>query len=407
MEYQHGRAYQHMEKGLHLERQGLLDEAMLEFKHAIEADPSMPMAHHALGQHYQRKGLLTKAADEFHTASLLSDDFDCYFSLGRALTDLDRFPEACEAFEACLRLDAEDPSARYELAYVQYAAGEIDQALAGFRSLLDVYPDDWELKLAIANCHISRKEFPEARDTLLQGLSNAPAGADTTSMRDALVLVERHLEFGEEPQSGVKGQLYGDFGVVCLGSGQDDGMDIPVYADHAFSLLDIARTLARFHALVREFDWRFTAVVSSDPGGLPLALALAEMVNAPLIEPDQAQPDDLVLLVSSQLVQPELYDVILEHLPAHVLSFALTAPWQEDRTPAPDILGVPCQGSCGLQEQDYQQCSPSSMAELLLRTQRSLPPEENIQQQMAYYVQHHTRLRFLEATAEPVREQPE
>ena len=64
-EFRHVQAYQHLEKGQSLESQGLLDEAMLEFKRAVEADPRIATARNALGNHYRRKGLLTKAADEY------------------------------------------------------------------------------------------------------------------------------------------------------------------------------------------------------------------------------------------------------------------------------------------------------------------------------------------------------
>jgi len=114
-EFKHVQAYQHIEKGQHLESLGLLDEAMLEFKRAVEADPRIAAAHNSLGHHYRRKGLLTKAADEFRSAVLLNQDYESCFNLGRVLTELEQYAAAAELYQRCLTLDTEDPSARYEL----------------------------------------------------------------------------------------------------------------------------------------------------------------------------------------------------------------------------------------------------------------------------------------------------
>src|SRR5512136_424176 len=114
-EFSHIQAYQHIEKGPHLESLGLLDEAMLEFKRAVEADPRIATAHNALGHHYRRKGLLTKAADEFRSAVLLNQDYESCFNLGHVLGELEQYGEAADLYRRCLTLDADDPSARYEL----------------------------------------------------------------------------------------------------------------------------------------------------------------------------------------------------------------------------------------------------------------------------------------------------
>ena len=173
-EFKHGQAYQHMEREHHLERQGRLDEAITECKRAIEADPGIAAAHNALGHHYHRKGLLTRAVDEFHTASLLSRDYQSCFHLGRALIDLERYTEAEEAFRQCLAVDAGSPSARYELACAQYAQGQFAEALTQFQSLAEEFPEDWELRSAMADCYMGSKDYEQAERTLREALNCAP-----------------------------------------------------------------------------------------------------------------------------------------------------------------------------------------------------------------------------------------
>jgi len=400
VEFKHGQAFQHIEKGQHLERLGRMDEAMLEFKRAVEADPSVASAHNALGQHYQRKGLLTKAADEYRSAAMLNGDYEGYFNLGRALSELERYDEAAEAFQQCLTIDSKDPTARYEAAFVQCAQGKFDEGLPGFQALVTEFPDDWELELAVANCFIGMGKPAEAERTLRQALANVPAGTDVTPVRDALLMSLHSQEFPDGKTQAFKEHLYVEYGVVGLGSGGDDGLDVPVYQDPTFTYHDVAVTLSRLLALVRDYGWPISAVASVDSPSLPIAVACSELLGVPVLEVKELHADDLVLVVAALAAQPELCEVTLEHMPAQHLSFAFAVPEPLDDGLISDFIGVSYSGKCVLPWQRLRKRSPSQAALSLLRALTIMPEEDNLPQQLAYYTEQHRLLRFFDVSAE-------
>jgi len=394
-EFRPGQAYQHMERAQHLERQGRLDEAMTEFKRAVEADPSIAAARNALGQHYLRKGLLTKAVDEFHSAVLLSGDYESCYNLGRVLVELERYAEAKEAFGRCLTIDPGDPSSRYELAYAQFADGQFSEALAQFQSLLEQYPEDWELKFAIADCQMGLGDYAAAENTLQAALREAPPTADLTGIRQAWLRARRYLEFPGSVQDNLKNRLYADHGIVLLGTGHDDGLDIPVYTDHTFTYRDIALTLCRLWNMIQAGGWHFTAVTSVDEDSMPLAIALSGMLDVPLLGVEELRSDDLVLLVLARGDRPELFEVTLEHVPDRVLSFALAITWPAQEGLLTDLVGVRATGTCTLPWQRQRKRSAEAAAASIFRALTIVPDDDNVAQQTSYYTQDHRLLRFL------------
>jgi tetratricopeptide (TPR) repeat protein len=399
-EFNAGQAYEHIERGQHLERQGRLDEAMTEFKRAVEADPSIAAAHNSLGHHYQRKGLLTKAADEFHTAALLSQDYQSYFHLGRVLSELERYPEAEEAFLQCLSSDADDPSARYELACTQYAQGRFADALTQFESLIEEYPEDWDLRSAVADCHLASQDYEAAESTLREALLSAPPKADTSTLREALLVARRHQEFARKQELGLKGLLYTEHGVMCLGSGRDDGLDVPVYEDYTFTYSDVAMTCSRLLTLIKEYRWQFNSLVSVDDDSMPLAIALSRVLELPVVHVEELRKDDVALLVLAMGTKPELFEVTLEHLTGRILSFALSVTWQPQQGVVADIMGVQCSGRCILPWKRLRKRSAEAAATSILRAVALVPDEDSRSQQIAYYVQEHKLLRFSDLPAE-------
>jgi hypothetical protein len=373
---------------------------MMEFKRAIEADPSIAAAHNALGHHYQRKGLLTKAADEFRTAALLNGDYDSCFHLGRALGDLERYAEAEEAFRQCLAIDADAPSARYELACVRYAQGQFAEALTQFQSLAEEFPEDWELKAAAADCHMGSRDYAAAERALREALRTAPASADTFALREALLVARRHLEFSPQQAVGFKDLLYTEHGVICLGSGRDDGLDVPVYQNYTFTYNDVAMTCRRLLMLIREYPWRFNALVSVDVDSMPLAIALSQLLEVPVLHVEELCEDDFALVVLAVGTQPELCEVTLEHVPGRMLSFAFALTWEPHQGLVTDIVGVHCSGRCTLPWKRLRKRSAVAAATSILRALAIVPEEDSQPQQIAYYGKEHKLLRFFDLSAE-------
>ncbi|UCC76242.1 MAG: tetratricopeptide repeat protein [Anaerolineales bacterium] len=399
-DFKPGQAYQHIEKGHHLESRGRLDEAMAEFKRAVQADPSIAAAHIALGHHYQRKGLLTKAVDEFHTAVLLSGDYESLFHWGRALADLERYDEAGEAFSRCLSIEDDEPSARYELACVQYAQDDFGPALTRFESLLEEYPDDWQLKSAIADCQLALGDYAAAESTLREAARMAPADVDSSALREGLLVAQRHREFSPSHTMGCKDLLYADHGIIMLGSGRDDGLDVPMYQNYTFTYRDVATTCNRMLAMSSALSWPLSAIVPVEEDSKPLAIALAQLLEVPALGVEELRDDDLALVVLAVGTQPELFEVTLEHMRCPTLSFALALAWEPHKGTVPDILGVHGSGKFTLPWKRLPKPSAEAAAASILRALAVAPEEENQAQQVAYYRRRHTLLRVTSLSTE-------
>jgi len=341
-----------------------------------------------------RKGLLTKAADEFHAAVLLSSDYESHFNLGRALAELEQYSEAASAFTRCLSYVPDDPTARYELACAWCAQGQFVEALAQFELLTEQFPEDWELRQAMAECCIGLRDYARAARILQQALRTLPARAGSAEIWDCLRLARRYLEFPEQHSLSLKDHLYLHQGIVCLGSGRDDGLDIPVYEDHSFTYADVAVTLSRLIGLLVAAEEQPDAVVGAEEDAMPLALALATRLAAPVVDIDRVRDDHRALVVFGIDTTPEMLEVALEHVSGRPQSFCLGVARPNFEEVVPDIVGVYWQGRCTLPWQRKPRRSAQAAASSILRAFSIVPEEENWPLQIAYYTQQHKLLRF-------------
>ena len=347
-EFRHVQAYQHLEKGQTLESQGLLDEAMLEFKRAVEADPRIATARNALGNHYRRKGLLTKAADEFRCALHLNEDYESCYNLGRVLTELERYEEAAGLYRRCIELEADDQGAQYELGYCLCGMGKYAEALKLFQALSEAHPEDWELHFALGDCFIGLEDYPGAITELERALAGAPEEAEKSQVRDALLVAKRHVEFSPYQPTNLKDRIYVDHGAVVLGTAGDDGLTVTADKDRAYGYADLAVTLGRMLRLIRDQGWQITATCSTDDGAMPVALAIARVLEVPVLPVDQLTEEDFTLVVMGVGRRPELCDVTLERVPGKMISFAMVIAWPLEEDLVTDVIGVHCTGNCTL-----------------------------------------------------------
>lgn len=105
----------HLAAGEANESQGLLDEALHEYRQVLAKAPSRPGLHARIG-----RVLLARAA--------------------KANGDPAAEAEALAAFEQELRIDPTSATAAYEIGEIQRKNGQLDAAAASFRRALDAYP---------------------------------------------------------------------------------------------------------------------------------------------------------------------------------------------------------------------------------------------------------------------------
>jgi len=161
----------------------------------------------------------------------------------------------------------------------------------------------------------------------------------------------------------------------------------------------VATTLRRLLALVRELGWQFNALISVDKDSTPLALALSELLEVPVLDVAQLREEDLVLVVQALGTQRELCEVTLEHVPGPLLSFTLAAPGPLNQKPQADVVGIRYYGKCVLPWKRIRRRSSDAAATSILRALGIVPIEDNLHGQISYYTQEHRLLRFLNLPA--------
>lgn len=401
--YNRSEALRHLHLGLALERANRITEAVAHYRQAIAADPLQPEAHNALAFYYQRAGLLTKAADEFRLVASLEGSFLAFFNLGYVLVELERYDEAIEAFEHCLRLAPDDPAAHFELALVHLARHDYAQALTNLALPLQSYPHDWEVHNLHGRCLLGLRRYDEATVAFGRALLLAHTPSALAEVVENLNSVERHREFRN--LTNIKDQLYAEDGVIYLGSTDDDGLQLHETEEYHFSYANIGTTLQRLIALIASSGWRFSAITAADALARPLAAALAALLSIPLRTIEELKANDRSLLVFAVAHEAELLLLTVERLPCPVTAFCLGLNWTRHSKALPDVVGIMARGACSVPwEAELRRlraagAAPATIDEriaeatdAIIQAVHETPPDNNLPRQIRYYTRIHRRV---------------
>ena len=147
----------------------------------LRENPDNPADWRMLGWSYFETGDLMRAAAAYRRAAEIEPDkAENWSSLGEALqtASTDVSPEAAAAFERALRLDADDPRARYFLAVQKDLKGQHEAAVADWIALLKDTPAGapWE-----ADLRRTIEQVAEKRSIDLAGRMPAPSGGSVAT----------------------------------------------------------------------------------------------------------------------------------------------------------------------------------------------------------------------------------
>ncbi len=403
-EFKREEGLRHFHRGLALERVNRVAEAVEEYRQAIAHYPHLREAHDALGFYYQRSGMLAKAAEEFHIVANLEGDFLSYFNLGYVLVELERYEEALDVFQRCLRLKPGDSATHYEIGFIHFSRGEFGAALDHLQLPLRSYPEDWEVHNLIGKCYLGLRRYDEALSAFGCALMLAQTTLAQAELLDNITMVARHREF--RSLNSTKDQLYAQDGVVYLGSAQDDGLKVAEAQDYHFTYPDIGTTLQRLIALYQSYRWQFSAIVAVDKMAEPLALALAQLLKLPVRTVAELHEDDTALLVMAVAREVELLLLTIERAPCATVSFCLGLNWlRHSRTVLPELIGIAARGSCsvpwepelrrlradGAPAPQIAACIANATSQII-QAVRETPLDDNLPSQVRYYTRKHRRL---------------
>ncbi len=130
--------------------QGRMDEAAREYRKALELNPALAIAYNNLGVIYFKQGRIKEAAGEYKEALRLNPALsEAHENLGVAYKELGLMDEAAKEFKEVLRLNPESTRAHENLAKAYYDKGELDRAMEEYRLALTLEPALAEVHYAL------------------------------------------------------------------------------------------------------------------------------------------------------------------------------------------------------------------------------------------------------------------
>ena len=130
-------------RGWAYERMGRVDEAIAEYRAAIQITPDHAKALCNLGNVQQDQGKLEEAIAAFREAIRLDpDDAISHYNVGNALQVRGKLQEAIAAYRTAIRLRPDFAAAHTNLANALLNQGKHEEAVAEFRATVRLRPDD-------------------------------------------------------------------------------------------------------------------------------------------------------------------------------------------------------------------------------------------------------------------------
>jgi Flp pilus assembly protein TadD len=191
-----GQSDEHNSRGIELADRGWLDEAINEFRKAIELDPHSAHAHDNLATVYAEKKLYREAAREYllalsfepdsatahynlacfvaahgpemaveeyrHAIDLDPDYPDAHLNLGLAYADQGKVEEALAELQTAVRLAPEDPLPRHELAALLMDEGDYRGAIAQLKEVVRLDATNFDALLDLGICYAQKGFYAEA-----------------------------------------------------------------------------------------------------------------------------------------------------------------------------------------------------------------------------------------------------
>jgi anaphase-promoting complex subunit 3 len=162
-----------------------VEEAMACYRHALRTDRSHYIAWWGLGTIYARQEKHDLAELHFRKAIAIhpgSSVLWCF--LGSILVKSSRFEEALDALDASIKLQANNPQARFQRAKVMLALNHWDDALEELEYVRDLVPREASVHMFLGKVYSQLKQRDKALVHYVAALDLDPKGA--TEVREAV-----------------------------------------------------------------------------------------------------------------------------------------------------------------------------------------------------------------------------
>jgi Tfp pilus assembly protein PilF len=178
-------AHEHLRRGVALEEEGRIEEAIAAHERTLELDPGIVQAHANLITLYARMNQGTKVEQHYKGALALNPDLpEIHYNYGAFLAAQGRDPEAAELFRRTLAADPNHPEAHNNLASILMTDGNLDSAEEHLRAALRNKPDYRVARFNLGRLLVHKGRLQEAIQELLKTLT--PEDENTTGYIYAL-----------------------------------------------------------------------------------------------------------------------------------------------------------------------------------------------------------------------------
>ena len=178
LEIQQDNADAHDNLGNVLLQKGSVDEAIIHYQKALEIKPDSADACCALGNALSQRGRLDEAMEQFQKAIHLQPDLDrAYYNLGNLLLQKGRVDEAIIQCQKALEIKPGCAEAHYSLGNALLQERRVDEAIQQYQSALETKPDYAEAHINLGNALLQKKRVDEAVEQFQQAINIQPASA--------------------------------------------------------------------------------------------------------------------------------------------------------------------------------------------------------------------------------------
>ncbi len=175
-----GNTRAHYNLGVDLADRNRTDEAMAQYRKALEIKPDFAEAHNNLGSALIDQGRFDEAIDHCRKAlETQPDNAIIHACLGRALVSGHRFEEAIGHYRKALEINPDYADAYYFLGVALAHLGRLDEAIGRYRKSLEIQPNSAIVHTMLGIALASRGQLDEAVEHYRKSLEIQPHDAET------------------------------------------------------------------------------------------------------------------------------------------------------------------------------------------------------------------------------------
>ena len=154
---------------------GQFDEAIENYRKAIQINPNSAVPLYSLGLALAAKSQFDEAIENYRKAIQIDPDYrDALNSLGVALADKGRFDEAIENYRKAIQIDPNYSEALNNLGEALLHQGQFDEAIKNFRKTIQIKPNNSEAQYNLGNALAAKGWFDEAIESFRKAIQINP-----------------------------------------------------------------------------------------------------------------------------------------------------------------------------------------------------------------------------------------